>query len=104
MPYASKANPKLPVWIALDFQKEISAGRIAVYGAERSLADYEVQVMENGQWRTVGSVKDSQADFAEFKFAPVKTTAVRVLVSKVNRIERFNLTQARIHEIEVYEK
>ena len=104
--YTSENNPAMPVWLKLEFPKPEMMGRIAVYGADKTLCDYTVEVQTNGKWQQVGSAVDQKDDFREFKFTPVMADGVRINVSKVNPTLNGNRTvnRVRIHEIEVYAK
>ena len=98
--YISKAYPKMPIWLQMDFKEAKTMGRIAVYTANKSIASFELQVRVNSQWETVAEEKDLAGDFGEYRFAPRKADAVRINMTKLTP----NSKTARIHEIEVYQK
>ena len=89
---------KTPDWVELVFKKPVTAGRVVVYPALDSLKDYEVQAEVNGQYVTVAKAVDAKGVAQEHKFAPVKTSKIRVFVT-ANRGK-----YTRIYEVEVYEK
>jgi hypothetical protein len=61
------------------------------------LRDYEVQAQINGSWKTLGSVKNAQGKFQEFKFAPVQAKVFRLYITANNG------SISKVHEIEIYE-
>ena len=87
-----------PDWVELEFFAAVTAGRIAVYPAENTLRDYEVQAQINGKWQTLGSVKNAQGKSQEIKFAPVQAKVFRLYVTAANG------PTCKVHEIEIYEK
>lgn len=89
---------KVPDWIELNFFKTQTVGRIKVYPEDNSLRDYEVQIFRNGNWEKVGEVKDASGEFQEFKFHPMATRRIRVLVTGNNG------KNSKINEIEVYKE
>lgn len=93
------ATPNLlPDWIELEFPEPVTVGRVVVYPVKHSLKDYEVQIWQNNDWKTVGRVKDAQGDFQEVKFGSEITAKIRVFIT-ANRG-----TYTKIAEIEVYEQ
>jgi hypothetical protein len=98
--YSSRVDPKMPIWLQMEFKEAKTMGRIAVYTASKSIASFELQVRVNGQWETVAEEKALDGDFGEYKFAPRKADAVRINMTKLTPKSRYAL----IHEIEVYEK
>ena len=102
--YTSQINPAMPVWLKLEFPKPEKMGRIAVYGADKTLCDYTVEVRTNGVWKKIGSATGQKDDFREFKFTPVMADGVRINVSRVNPTlyGKRTINRVRIHEIEVY--
>ena len=89
---------KVPDWIELRFDHAITAGRAVVYPALDSLRDYEIQVWRNGQWETVGSVKNASGKSQTVTFPPVSTDRVRLFITKTNG------PNSALHELEIYEK
>ena len=98
--YSSKADPKLPVWLQMEFKEPKTIGRIAVYTANKSIAAFDLQVRVHGEWVTVTEENEFNGDTGEYKFAPHKADAVRINLKKLKPKSRYAL----IHEIEVYEK
>ena len=92
-------TPKqVPDWISLDFRKSTKVGRVVVYPAANSLADFEVQLKKGSDWKTVGQVKDFKGEKQEFVFESQSADAVRIFVT------RNYGKNSSIAEIEVYEK
>ena len=89
---------KVPDWIELRFNQPITAGRAVVYPALDSLRDYEIQVWQNDQWKTVGSVKNASGTSQTATFPPVSTDRVRLFITRNNGPE------SALHELEIYEK
>ena len=98
--YISKAYPKLPIWLQMDFMEQKTMGRIVVYTANKTVAAFELQVRVNGQWETVAVEKELKGESGEYKFQQRKADAVRLNITKLTPQSKM----ARIHEIEVYEK
>lgn len=84
-----------PDWLQVAFQEPATVGRVVVYSA--SVVDYEIQVEQEGQLRTVAEGRRAEGDGPlEVRFAPVRAAAVRVVV----RSGSSDLTS--INEVEVY--
>ena len=98
--YSSKPDPALPVWLEMEFKTPVTMGRIAVYGANQSLLEYQLHVRNNGVWQEVATAKDMTGDFGEYKFAPRTADAVRLTITKLTPGSR----HAKVHEIEVYQQ
>ena len=96
--WVDKTPKEVPDWISLDFRKSMKVGRVVVYPAADSLADFEVQLKKGSDWKTVGQVKDFKGEKQEFVFAPQSADAVRIYVT------RNYGKYSSIAEIEVYEK
>ncbi len=71
----------LPDWAQLTFRQAVTVGRVEVYPADDSLKDYEIQILQNGSFVTVASVKDASGDKQTVTFDAVTATAVRLLVT-----------------------
>lgn len=98
--YSSRVDPKMPIWLQMEFKEPKTMGRIAVYTANKSIAAFDLQVRVNGEWVTVAEENEFKGDAGEYKFAPRKADAVRINMKKLTPKSRYAL----IHEIEVYEK
>ncbi|MFD6691039.1 hypothetical protein ACFWEV_34870 [Streptomyces bacillaris] len=69
----------------------------AAHPADRfGLRDWDVQVLADGGWRTVGEVRGNTAGRVTTRFAPVTAEAVRLLVHGSN-----DATSSRVLELEV---
>ena len=93
-----KTPNQFPDWIELKFNKPTVMGRVKVCAYENSLRDYDVQVWKDGKFTTVAKVRNSQAQWNESTFAPVKSDRVRIFVTATNG------PTSKIDEIEVYAK
>ncbi len=87
---------KVPDWIEMEFPKAIKAKKVVVCGIANSLKDYEVQILKDGKFVTVGSIKDAKLDRNEFTFPEAEFKMLRVFVTKNNG------KYTQIAEIEVY--
>jgi hypothetical protein len=96
--WRDKTPNQVPDWISLDFRKSMKVGRVVVYPAANSLADFEVQLKKGSDWKTVGQVKDFKGEKQEFVFESQSADAVRIFVT------RNYGKNSSIAEIEVYEK
>jgi len=86
---ADESTKDTPQWFEVKLPQAVPVSRVRVYhdyGAwERTLKDYDVQVQVDGQWKTVGEMRDNHYRFiGDHTFEAVKTDRVRVLVTKVN--------------------
>ena len=87
---------KVPDWIEMEFPKAIKAKKVVVCGIANSLKDYEVQILKDGKFVTVGSIKNAKLDRNEFTFPETEFKVLRVFVTKNNG------KYTQIAEIEVY--
>ena len=87
---------KVPDWIEMEFPKPVKAKKVVVSGIKNALRDYEVQILKNGKFVTVGSIKDAKLDRNEFVFPEEEFKVLRVFVT------RNNGKYTQIAEIEVY--
>ena len=85
-----------PDWIEMEFDKPVKAGKVVVYGIANSLRDYEVQILKDGSFVTVGAIRDAGSDCNEFVFPETEFKVLRVFVTKNNG------KYTQIAEIEVY--
>ena len=101
-----------PDWLRVDFNGSKSIGQIDIFTGQTNgavdptptmtsgyaIADFQVQYWTGAQWTTVpgGSVTGNQNVWRTFKFTPVTTSAIRVLIT------RSGTSLSRIGEIEAY--
>jgi hypothetical protein len=89
-------------WIELNWPKPQAIGRVALF--TDSVADAEIQVAEGEDakpaWRSVATVKDAATASIEFSFDPIKTSRLRIFISRL----RTGSDATRIGEIEAYQK
>ncbi len=67
-------------WVEFTPVKPAVIGRVAVYSDDISLKDYDVQVFEDGAWKTVASVKGATTERTEVSFAPRTVTKLRLFL------------------------
>ena len=96
--WKDKTPNQVPDWIELKFHKPVKAGRAVIYPAMNSLRDYEFQVWVNGEWKTVGSVKNSDGKSRTVTFPQVKSDRFRLWIT------RNNGPDSALYELELYEK
>ena len=89
---------QVPDWIELQFHHPVKVGRAVVYPALNSLKDYEFQVWQNGQWKTVGSVKNAVGKSQTVTFPQVSSDRFRLWVTQNNGPD------SALYELELYEK
>ena len=87
-----------PDWVVLDFGKPVTMGRVVLYPVANSLRDYQVQVWQNGEFRTVKSVTQADGPEQAVTFDPVQSDKVRIFITATRG------PNVKISEIEVYEK
>ena len=85
-----------PDWIALDFRRSVKMERVVVYPVEDSLKEYEIQVQEGDEWKTVAAKTDASGPVQELRFPSVTASKLRVFIKATRG------RNARITEIEVY--
>ncbi len=87
-----------PDWLELEFINPVTVGKVVVWPVGNALKDYEIQIRDNGQWRTVGSVPDAQGSSQTVTFTAMRTDAVRLLVTATRG------GFAKVFEVQVFEK
>ena len=89
-------------WIELNWPKPQNVGRVVLF--TDAIADAEIQVAEGDNakpvWHSVATVKDAITDPIEFSFDLIKTSRLRVSISRL----RAGSDATRIREIEAYQK
>jgi hypothetical protein len=83
---------EFPDWIQVSLAAPAELGRVDVDtldsaqfpAARYGLRDADVSVLVDGQWRTVGQIRDNQVGHLSVSFAPVTATAVRLTVTASN--------------------
>jgi hypothetical protein len=93
---ANSGKNEFPDWIAVAFPGEQTVARVVVY--TDTLRDYDVQVKQGEDWRTVAQVRGGAEASLDSRFEAVKTTAVRLLITAT----RDDKQSSRVYEIEVY--
>lgn len=99
-----------PDWVALNFPKTVSIAQIAIYSSDmqmqgistsNGIRDYEVQVENGDQWKTVKIVKYQDSVLGIINLdQPVPADKLRIWVTATAGSGDYT----RIREIEVYEK
>ena len=110
-----RSNPAagLPAALALDLgeEREIASVQVtfdtdlsrinrlmpAFFRAPECARDYEIQIREGGEWRTVHAEKDNAQRHRVHAFAPVRARHLRLTVSATNGVP-----EARVYAIRVY--
>jgi hypothetical protein len=88
---------ELPDWLTVTWPEPVTIGRVAIYTP--SIADFEVQVPEGDDWRTVAEVLGNTEEQAEAAWDdPVQTTSLRILVTGLMADQRYS----SIWEVEAY--
>ncbi len=90
---------ELPDWVTVTWPDAQTVGRVVIYTS--TIADFEVQVPDGDEWRTVGEAAGNEGASAETVLnEPVETTAVRIVVTGLQGEEK----NAVIWEVEAYEE
>ncbi len=112
--WTAKKGEPLPQWASVTFDKPQKIGSIFVTSPSSNVGlpgirDFSIQVMTDNGWKTVREVKGNVVEWTLFaRFIPVKTQAVRVLISDLNNgwwfqdKTPFTDFQARVYELECY--
>ncbi|WP_063828630.1 discoidin domain-containing protein [Actinopolymorpha alba] len=95
-----------PDWFQLQWDTPQTVGRVDLYtlntarnpASTYGLKDWDVQVLSGGEWQTVASVRGNTQGLVSTTFAPVATTAVRVVTLAGNGANDYS----RIIELEAY--
>lgn len=83
-----------PDWLQVALPKTATVGRVELYSD--TITDADVQVLQNGQWRTVGHLTPAPEGPLVARFTPLPAEAVRVVISQ-GREDLSTIT-----EIEIY--
>jgi alpha-L-rhamnosidase len=94
-----------PDWLAAtwDSPETVSTVRVLTLDSDRQsaadygLRDYDVQALVAGDWTTVASVSGNTAGTITSTFAPVRATAIRLLITDSN-----DHTYSRVVELEAF--
>jgi hypothetical protein len=97
-----------PDWVALNFPKTVTIGQIAIYSSDmqmqgistsNGIKDYEVQVENGGQWKTIKTVQNQGSVLGIINLEkPVSADKLRIWVTATAGSGDYT----RIREIEVY--
>lgn len=79
------SDPATPSTWAVRLAGEPRIGSAELTWLVRPLATYELQVHEDGAWRTVAEVRSSASDTDEVTFAPTTADGVRLLLPSTRR-------------------
>jgi hypothetical protein len=96
-----------PDWLEVKLPKPVPVERVRVYheygGWARTLRDYDVQVVLQGDWKTVAQVRDNvYRNIHDHRFEPVTTDRVRILVHNVTVPQDWLGKVSSVRAIEVY--
>jgi hypothetical protein len=96
----ARGDDKQP-WVQYDFGKKVKFSKVVVWSitnkatGKSPVINADVQVMKDGKWQTVGSVKNNAAPTFTISFPAVEAGKVRLLITK----RQGTLT---LSEVEVY--
>lgn len=106
------ANPGFPQWLRLDWACPVAFDtvalvfdnnldrplrRISTYRVAPELVrDYDLEVMEDGLWKTVASIKNNRQRLRLHAIQPVSATALRVLVHASNGSPNARIVEVRV--------
>ena len=97
--WCDKTPKVFPDWINMEFvKKPQTVGRVEVYPVGNSLKDYEIQLLVNGKYVTVATVKNASGRPQTCTFKPQQCDAVRLVATAGNE------AYTRIYEIKVFAK
>jgi hypothetical protein len=94
-----------PDWLRVTFAQPESVSRVVMYTLDSTryparsvgLRDWDVQVLDGTEWRTVAAVRGNVLGTVTSTFEPVTTDSVRILSSASN-----DANYSRIVELEIY--
>ena len=93
--------------MALEFPRPTRLNKIAIFTRQMPLfgkwfqqgvRDFEVQIEQDGGWKTLRSFRDNKEIVTVVDFEPLTTTGIRILITATNGIGDFS----RIMEIEAF--
>ena len=96
-----------PDWVVLEFPRPTLLNKIAIFTRQmpifgkwfqQGVRDFEVQIEQDGGWKTIRSFRGSTDIVAVVEFEPLTTSKIRVLITATNGGNDFS----RIMEIEAY--
>lgn len=102
--WSDSTNAEFPDWWQVDFAEPTDIAQIdlhtvnsvALPAAEQGLSDWEIQVPDGENWRTVATVTGNTEGMATSTFAAETTMSVRILCTAANG------SYSRIVELEAY--
>lgn len=89
---------EFPDWLEIRLPQAYAIGRVVVYPFEKSLRDYAVQALIDGEWREVGQAAGQEAERIEHRFDAVTTDRIRLWVTATNG------PNSKVTEVEIYEQ
>ncbi len=89
---------KCPDWLAVEWPKPVKIARVVVYSRSIGEAKIQVRSTPDGDWRTVGSVKDVASDRFDVEFPVTTVQVVRVWITANRTGQRLS----QITELEAY--
>ena len=104
--YKWNARPKPPTNLTVTFPRTETVARVVVYTPQ--VKDYEIQVADGADWRTVATVSDNAERVVTTRFEPVTTDKLRLHITAVHppewEKERYGFAAhgAIVDEVEVY--
>ena len=93
-----------PAWLVMKWPDSVEINRLVLYNVGTKL-DFEIQVPGHGDsWQTISSTTGAVDDIIEVKFDRIKTTKIRLYLTKFERYKSMPRKYYRISEIEVYNR
>ena len=84
----ASSKAKAPHWLEFSFKEKQKIGRAVIYPVNDCVAEYEVQVQEGTEWRTIAKCKcEGGASSYSCKFKPLDTSKFRICLTAVKGSE-----------------
>ena len=84
----ASSKAKAPHWLEFSFKEKQKIGRAVIYPVNDCVAEYEVQVQEGTEWRTIAKCKcEGGASSYSCKFKPLDISKFRICLTAVKGSE-----------------
>lgn len=98
-------SSEFPDWLEVSFPVPLTVDSVDMFtldseqfpASEYGLRDYDVQVLVDGEYRTVAEVRDNTRGYVRSTFSEIRAEAVRLLIHDTN-----DGNYSRVIELEVY--
>jgi hypothetical protein len=94
--WSDKTPNKYPDWVQIELPKKHHLNRMVIYTPQASLKDYQVQIYNAGNWKTIATVTANKSKIITHKFASIIADKIRLLITATNG------PNSKISEIELY--